>query len=713
MFRRPVFKAPFHVAVVSPDLVVVAHDAGFRRLEGRIYPLLVPWIDGEHSVNEIVDQLQGRANPVDVHFGLTLLNEQGLLAEREDRWPRQLAALRDALGLDADVSDRRLQATRVSVQGVAGIDSAPLAALLASLHVRVEPEGDFHVVLTEDLMSPEVAAFNRRALHGGLPWMLLYPRGGTAWIGPVFRPGATACWECLATRLRANLPELELVAPLSPAVPRVPHLDETMLRIAALQILRWVLAEEHPDLEGRLLTFDPLAIATRWHTVSRLAHCPACGRSGLVPGTAVRTLETGGRIVSRDGGYRSASPEETLQRYEHLVSPLTGVVGYLERRDIRGLGEIVVADHAFRSEGKAERRRSAGKGLGASQSRASALCEALERYSGVFRGDEERRLATLDDLGSRALHPADHLRYSAAQYGDREAWNRHGERYLRVPERFDPSREVPWTALWSLAREDVVYLPSVLCYYDHPIDPEHDFGRADSNGTAAGNRLDEAILQGFLELVERDAVALWWYGRCRRPGLDLASFGEGAFLAIEAGHRELGREVHTLDLTHDLGIPVVAALSLGDGMPLLGFGAHLDASIAVARALTEMNQFLPGWLAGSPRRIVSGELEDDRFLRPGDEGLRCRDDFEDVAVALVSEALDRCLTIAAARELEVLVLDQTRSDIGLSVVRVLIPGLRHYWARLAPGRLYDVPAQLGWVERTLREDELNPCHLLI
>jgi ribosomal protein S12 methylthiotransferase accessory factor len=44
------------------------------------------------------------------------------------------------------------------------------------------------------------------------------------------------------------------------------------------------------------------------------------------------------------------------------------------------------------------------------------------------------------------------------------------------------------------------------------------FCRADSNGNAAGNTLEEAtILQGFVELIERDSVALWWYNRLRRP----------------------------------------------------------------------------------------------------------------------------------------------------------------------------------------------------
>jgi len=60
-----------------------------------------------------------------------------------------------------------------------------------------------------------------------------------------------------------------------------------------------------------------------------------------------------------------------------------------------------------------------------------------------------------------------------------------------------------------------------------------------------------------------------------------------------------------------------------------------------------------------------------------------------------------------------LVLDQTRPDIGMPVVKVFVPGLRHFWPRYAPGRLYDVPAKLGWIPAPLREEELNPIAIFI
>lgn len=67
-----------------------------------------------------------------------------------------------------------------------------------------------------------------------------------------------------------------------------------------------------------------------------------------------------------------------------------------------------------------------------------------------------------------------------------------------------------------------------------------------------------------------------------------------------------------------------------------------------------------------------------------------------------------CVKMAKAKGLETLVLDQTRPDLGLHVVRVIVPGLRHFWPRFGPGRLYDIPVQMGWLEKSKTEAQLNP-----
>jgi ribosomal protein S12 methylthiotransferase accessory factor len=93
-----------------------------------------------------------------------------------------------------------------------------------------------------------------------------------------------------------------------------------------------------------------------------------------------------------------------------------------------------------------------------------------------------------------------------------------------------------------------------------------------------------------------------------------------------------------------------------------------------------------------------------RHRRAGDYPSAATDDIaKDVAI---------CVARLAEVGIEVLVLDQSRPECELRVVRVTAPGLRHWWRRLAPGRLYDVPPAIGWIEAPRTEEQLNPLDLV-
>ena len=136
------------------------------------------------------------------------------------------------------------------------------------------------------------------------------------------------------------------------------------------------------------------------------------------------------------------------------------------------------------------------------------------------------------------------------------------------------------------------------------------------------------MLQGMLELVERDAVALWWYTRARRPGIDLSRSRSPYVSDVVDAYAALGRDVWALDLTTDLGIPAVAALSCRseDGRSVtLGFGAHLDAEVALGRALSELVQMTFG-VEAAPRTPTLGRWlaevtpTDEPWLVAGSDG---------------------------------------------------------------------------------------------
>ena len=190
-----------------------------------------------------------------------------------------------------------------------------------------------------------------------------------------------------------------------------------------------------------------------------------------------------------------------------------------------------------------------------------------------------------------------------------------------------------------------------------------------------------------------------------------------------------GRDLWVLDVTMDLGVPAYVAVSRRCSGPaqdiIFAPAAHLDARVAINRALTELNQMLPGaertaagfYVHDDPEANHWWEhatLDEQRYLAPDESLAPIR--ANDLLALAGDDLLDDIHTlqgVVEAKGIEVLVLDQTRPDVGLSVVKVVAPGLRHFWARYAPGRLYDVPVQLGHLEQPLSEDELNPITIFI
>jgi ribosomal protein S12 methylthiotransferase accessory factor len=237
----------------------------------------------------------------------------------------------------------------------------------------------------------------------------------------------------------------------------------------------------------------------------------------------------------------------------------------------------------------------------------------------------------------------------------------------------------------------------------------------ESNGNAAGATIEDAILHGFLELVERDHVAIWWYNRLPAPGLDIKAFADPWLEQLQQQFAADERELWALDLTADLGIPVVAAVATPAGErggPVsFGFGAHFDLGLALQRAATELVQLSVGVPSGglglgAPEPVRADETP---HVRPdADRPAHTPDSSASTSSGDVTVDIERCRETVERLGLDVIVLDQTRADIGLPVVKVVVPGLRHFWPRFAAGRLYDVPVQLGLLDAPLREADLNP-----
>ncbi|WP_424096669.1 TOMM precursor leader peptide-binding protein [Moorena producens] len=752
MLSKPKFKPCFHIEDVESVGVFLLSESEYFVLNGHLYEQLAPLIDGEHSVEEIINLLQGQASTAEIYYALMLMEKKGYIVENDNPMPSdmpsEVAAFWNFLNVDHTTATSRLQSTKVSVRSFGTVPTQPLIAILESLNIQVAEEGEITVVLTDDYLQVGLDRFNHKALQSQGSWMLVKPVGKMIWIGPIFDPGKTGCWECLAQRLRANRPVEDFLRKhrqpnsISTAFPTsrslLPSTLDTGLNLAATEIAKWIVQGDHPSLKGTLVTFDTISLETKNHTLVKRPQCPACGDSGYLGDRDPLPvlLESRKKTFTADGGHRCVSPEKTFKQYEHHISPIIGA--------IRGITKVsklnsdltpnYVAGHNFASMldslyflRKYLRGRSAGKGKTDAQAKASALGEAIERYSGVFQGDEIRRKGSYKTMADVAIHPNACMLFSDRQYQTRQDWNQSCSSFFqKVPEPFDPEREIEWTPIWSLTDKAFKYLPTAYCYYGYPKPSKPDCW-ADSNGTAAGNTKEEAILQGFMELVERDSVALWWYNRLKRPAVDLYSFNQPYFIALKEYYQSLNRELWVLDLTSDLSIPAFAALSRRIDQAvediIFAFGAHFDPKIGIMRSLTELNQVLPAVVSiapdGSTKYNYSDQLaidwwrmatlQNQPYLVPDENTTpKLYTDYPQLSSDDLRDDVQTCVDIAAKQGMETLVLDQTRPDIGLNVVKVIVPGLRHFWKRWAPGRLYDVPVQMGQLPKSLNENQLNP-----
>ncbi|MGB8631335.1 MAG: TOMM precursor leader peptide-binding protein [Xanthobacteraceae bacterium] len=735
----PQFAPNFSVYLLPRDVVCLYSEHRKFFLHGELYAALATAIGAGKSFGQIVRELTKKFPADKINEALNRLIERRYVILKGRSSASIAATYWASLGLAPDAAEKNLQNCRVRLESIDVKGAKELGAALSKLGVRIVNKGaaDLTVTLVNDYLEARLRKLNRKHLSDGTPWLLVQPSGIFPLVGPVFTPGKGACWSCLADRMSRNREIKSMldreqarciaISPLSQD-----PLGQSGIELAAVEIAKAIATGLRTDLNDHIVSLDLTGSTIARHYVAARPQCPECGQKKLRdPRRAPMpiALAAGAKLVMTSGGYRSVSSRATVSRFRKHVSPLTGVVSRLERVEADlPLNTNYYASHNFSAPAKTvDELRSGlsggsfGKGSTAEQGEASALMEAIERYSGIFQGDEIRLRRRFTDFPpGDAILPNDVQLFSDAQFrGERLAIE--GPELTPTPPPFDPSAEIEWSSVWSLRDERFKYLPTGLLYFFHTDSLAAGEIHADSNGCAAGNTIEEAIVQGFLELVERDSYAIWWYNRLQRHELDLSQFDDSYIRDLKSQLAETGRRLWVLDITNDLGIPSFVALSHaaqnGHDFVEYGSGSHFDARIALLRALTEVNQFLAIGLMGARNAGHSSEedgspfyLRDHPYLIPNGPA-QIRPDLGAEFGGLDKRAqVTACVDAVKRLGLDFLVLDQTRPDIEVPVVRVIVPGLRHFYRRFAPGRLYDVPVKLGWRERPVTESDLNPLH---
>lgn len=265
-----------------------------------------------------------------------------------------------------------------------------------------------------------------------------------------------------------------------------------------------------------------------------------------------------------------------------------------------------------------------------------------------------------------------------------------------------------WVPAKRLSDGAAVLLPADLCFRRDPAGRVLTPPGPQSIGCAAAPSFADAVLRGLLELVERDAAALWWRGGRRGRGLSLEHPGleETATLlrALRAGMAT--RRSWLLDITTDLAVPVIAAASVTpDGRGFCcGTAARMTVADACQAAIREMCQMELAHHVVQAKRMERG----DAGLNPVDLGhLRRFTDIDSATCALLHPIGWSTVQPAPAgdlawvvdrlvhRGLQPCAVDLTRPELGIPVARVICPGLEQEPSTLVGSRLGAAMAETG------------------
>lgn len=371
------------------------------------------------------------------------------------------------------------------------------------------------------------------------------------------------------------------------------------------------------------------------------------------------------------GTHRACTPTATLARWLPVARAL-GMTRLAELTDLDDLGVPVVS--AIRPNGRSLATQQ-GKGVSLAAAQASAMMECIETWHAehvalpVWRGTLAQAVARGPVIDVDAL-----------------------PRLRRLPRR----EVLDWVEGWDFLAGNVGGVRLVPrgavtldCTFDPTSPPIFDVS---SNGLASGNERHEAAAHALCEVIERDAEARWRQtGADRRVVLDTIT--APATRTLLARLRRAGSRVAVWDLTSDVGVPVYGACLIEDpaepswrGLGVYqGFGCHLDPEVAVSRALTEAVQTRLTYIAGSrddffPHDYAHASDPDAvagawaQLTSPPDEAVDLRVAPRGATATFEGDVATLVNALADAGATQVVLVDLSRPELGVPVVKALVPG---------------------------------------
>jgi len=386
-------------------------------------------------------------------------------------------------------------------------------------------------------------------------------------------------------------------------------------------------------------------------------------------------IEINPAIRYLDNTQRVLAPETTLENTVGLLAEI-GVTRIASITDLDRVG-IPVYSAIRPSAAKGAISVYSGKGADDTVAKVSTIMESFERclaeqpeVSRNLKGQKirgETHFGTPDDLAK------EHKIVEPNQ--------------LLLPSPLPSSTPLEWVLGWDLLNDEEILVPANAVYHPYtPIGGGLQLFRSNTNGLAAGNTIEEAVLHGLLEVIERDALSAAEY--TRNPGREiLLDEKDGINFELKKRFENSGILVKLWLLNSDVAIPtVVAALDdslLKDpALLVMGAGSHLRPEIAVTRALTEAAQSrvvqIHGAREDTDREMAVRSLGYETLRRLNKFWYNGRDtvgleELEDKARTTPAKNIETILECLEDISERAIIVDLSRSTVKVPVIRAIIP----------------------------------------
>lgn len=377
------------------------------------------------------------------------------------------------------------------------------------------------------------------------------------------------------------------------------------------------------------------------------------------------------------GTHRVIAPKKTIEINEDKLKT-AGITRIADITDLDRIGiPVYTAIRPTAEDGAISIY--AGKGVSKDHARASAMMEGFERYSAEKQDSDECIIANVDEIAEKG------------NYIDPKS--------LNLPKEFEKkdisNMSLEWSLTHDLITDEDYYIPTNSIYhpYNHENNIESLF-KSNTNGLASGNILEEAILHGIFEVIERDAWSIFELTHKNYSQINLDSIESDLINETIERFTSNGINIKLMDFTADINVPTIAAsaddtVTRDAGLLTLGMGTHLDPEVAILRALTEVAQSRATQINGAREDTVRADFAREagyermkrinKYYFRQEENQINLSDIENKSTTSINEDLEIVKDELTSNDIKhILYHDLTRSELDVSVVRIIIPEMEIY-----------------------------------